>query len=169
RIYQLVVFVSALASVSVVTFNASLSGSDDLALAAIICAMVALGRNLEFRISAASSSHLGTPALLAGAMMLPPVLAIFAAGLGVVLNELVHRNRRATLFNIGQSIYQVLVAVGFLHLIGWNPVRPDFDAPLHVAGAVAAGHLAIGVSILLVGLRTLFDRGGSALAAIWAV
>lgn len=169
RIYQLVVFVSALASVSVVTFNASLSGSDDLALAAIICAMVALGRNLEFRISAASSSHLGTPALLAGAMMLPPVLAIFAVGLGVVLNELVHRNRRATLFNIGQSIYQVLVAVGFLHLIGWNPVRPDFDAPLQVAGAVAAGHLAIGVSILLVGLHTWFDRGGSALAAIGAV
>jgi len=169
RVYQFFVFGSALASAAVVTITASPGGSGDLALAAIVCALVALGRTFEFRISATSSSHLGTPALLAGAMMLPPFTAILAVGLGIILNETLHRNRRATIFNIGQSIYQTLVAVGVLRLVGWDPAQPEFDAPLQLAGAISAGVLAIGVSVVLVGLRSWLDRGGSLPATIWDV
>lgn len=169
RLYQYGVFGGGLAGALIVIAAYPPARASDYVLAIIVVALVALGRTIEFRISSTSSSHLGTPALLAGALLLEPSLALLAVGLGIVVNEIALRGSRATLFNIGQSLIQVLVAVGVLQLVSWNPTSPDIDRPLHMAAAISAGVLAIGASIGLVGIRNWIANGGNFLRTIWGV
>ncbi len=133
---------------------------DDLFLTVVVTVLVLLGRSIDFKISKAGSTHMGTPALLVGVLLLDPALAVLAVTGGAAASEIVRRAPvPAVLFNIGQATIQAFVALAVLSLAGWNPHAPDFGSPWLMSAVLCAGALAIVTSAFLVSVGASFDVG----------
>jgi hypothetical protein len=69
---------------------------------------------------------MGTPALLAGVLLLDPTLAVIAAALGAAISDGLQRSAFSRIFfNVGQATIQAFVAVAVLCLAGWQVASPD--------------------------------------------
>lgn len=129
-------------------------------LALMVAVLVALGRSVEFRISTAGAAHMGTPALLVGALLLEPSLAAAAVVLGTVVSHVDRRRQLSRfLFNTGQGVVQVLLVVGILNLAGWDYQHPEFESILMLATLFVAGAGAITASVLLVSIAATIETG----------
>ncbi len=130
----------------------------DLLLALFIVLLVVAGRSIDIRISGAGSTHMGTPALLVGVLLLNPTLAVLAVGVGAAVSEVIKRSSRDRLvFNIGQGTIQALLALGILRLAGWNPIEHNFESPLMLGAIFVAGMVAITASAWMVSIRVSIE------------
>ena len=152
------VFGAAIASIVALAIVQPPSDDGDLLLTVLVGLLVFLGRRVDFRISTAGSTHMGTPALLVGVLLLNPAPALLSVAAASALSDGLKRlEPPRLLFNVGQSVIQGLVAIGLLQLAGWDSAQPDFDDPLMVAVIFATGVATILVSVLLVSLSATFE------------
>jgi diguanylate cyclase (GGDEF)-like protein/PAS domain S-box-containing protein len=170
RLYDLIIFGAGLTVVGLTLFLFPPPGPLNYGLVGAIVALIVLGRRSSFRVGYSAKSHMGTPAAMIGLLLLDPSLAILVAFLGVLVDEFVPGGwSRSRPFNLGQVPIQMLVAVGVLSLMGWNPADPHFSDPLMLTSAFVAGALAIATSAMLVGTSEWFETGGQLQNTLWRV
>lgn len=153
-------FGAALAALIALAVLRPPGGGSDLLLALFVGVLVLAGRSVDFRISNAGSTHMGTPALLVGVLLLDPTLAVLAVAIGATVSDALQRSSLSrTLFNAGQGTMQAFLALGVLHLAGWDAAAPNFDDPFMLAVIAIAGSLAITASALLVSIAASIESG----------
>ena len=169
-IYRYGLFCVALAGALALFALRPPSGEVDLLLTLIVGALVAAGRSVNFRVSAAGSTHMGTPALLACVLLLQPSVAVLTVAVATALSDgVIRRGSRGTAFNTGQVIVQAFIVLGVLHLVGWNPAEPTFGDPETLVAIFIGGMLAITSSALMVSISASFTQQNGLLALFWEI
>ncbi|MEZ4572461.1 MAG: hypothetical protein R2849_19525 [Thermomicrobiales bacterium] len=126
------------------------AGQADILLALMVTALVTVGRSITFPISSAGTSHMGTPALIVGALLLDPSLVVFAVAIGMAIGGegLVRRRTPSQLaFSTVATIQAFFFTVGVLQTIGSRDIEnPGFEDPLKVGAVFITGLLAIALA-----------------------
>ena len=164
--------VLAAAAVGVLIFLAldppNIRSNIDLTL--IVALLVIAGRSVQVRISSAGSSHMGTPALLAGVLILDPTVVVLIVMFGTAASDgIISRDSRSVAFNVGQATIQAFVVIGVLYAFGWSAAAPAFADPGMVATTFLAGGLAILTSALLVSVSAWLEDGGRLVTVFWEI